>query len=67
MNKKNPAREKFPRRLLGLTFCGVYSLLAFPAYAACTAPLGYSDKMNYNTDHSVLQFCNDQFWIGIGK
>lgn len=41
---------------------------AFPssANAACSNPTGVVGEMIYNTDHSVMQFCDDTNWISMG-
>jgi hypothetical protein len=41
--------------------------LAAPAQAVCTNPGHMPGTMLYNADHNVLQYCNGEAWIGIGK
>lgn len=36
------------------------------AYAACTTPAGIAGEIIYNTDHNVLQYCDDTRWVGMG-
>lgn len=51
----------------------VFAMLAFIAttcprvsYAACTLPDGVGGDLVYNSDHNLLQYCNDTYWVGRG-
>ena len=35
------------------------------AYAACSNPSGEEAEIVYNTDHNVMQFCNDTNWVSM--
>ncbi len=34
---------------------------------ACANPTGVEGQMLYNIDHTVMQYCNGERWVGIGK
>ncbi|MEX0956417.1 MAG: tail fiber domain-containing protein [Rhizobiaceae bacterium] len=36
------------------------------ASAACTGPEGDAGTILYNTDHDVMQYCNDSNWVAMG-
>jgi hypothetical protein len=38
-----------------------------PGGAGCSNPTGDTGAMIYNTTHSVMQYCNGNDWVGIGK
>lgn len=44
-------------------------LETYPAFSdgPCTNPNGEEGVMLYSADHSTLQYCNGERWIGIGK
>jgi len=35
------------------------------AYAACASPAGVAGEMIYNTDNSIMQYCDGTNWIGM--
>ena len=35
--------------------------------AGCSNPAGVEGEMIYNADHSVMQYCEGDVWVGIGK
>lgn len=46
------------------SLCSV--VMAVPgAYAACSAPAGEAGVLIFNTDHSVMQYCNGSIWVGM--
>ena len=42
-------------------------ILPSSAYAACSNPAGDAGKMIYNTDESMMQYCDGTNWVGVGK
>ncbi len=42
-------------------------IAALAAYGFCTNPNGITGDMTYNTTSDVMQYCDGQNWVGIGK
>lgn len=52
-----------------LIFLGLMGLISFsgaPALALCTGPSGIAGTIFFNSDHSVLQYCDDSVWRALG-
>ncbi|NCC23337.1 MAG: LamG domain-containing protein, partial [Alphaproteobacteria bacterium] len=53
---------------LTTVFCFLLSVFGLPAsaHAACLNPAGSAGQVIYNSDHNVLQYCDDTNWISMG-
>jgi hypothetical protein len=66
---KMRTKLRFASRLLALTFLLTSAALyqsSSPAHAACADPVGTAGQILYNTEYSVMQYCNDTDWIKMG-
>lgn len=43
----------------------LFTFLPSLSHAACTNPAGVEAEIVYNTDHNVMQFCNDTNWVSM--